>query len=359
MIYINKHHNLLSSQIMYSLIRKILFLFDAESVHHFTMNTFKFFCKLPFAKNIFSALFSPSQLPVTAFGIKFKNPVGLAAGFDKNAKYLAELSTLGFGFIEIGTVTPLPQPGNPRPRLFRLPKDEAVINRMGFNNDGAAVIAERLRRFRAGNNHIVIGGNIGKNKITSNEDAWEDYVKCFNALYDLVDYFVVNVSSPNTPGLRDLQQKESLKKILAHLQFLRSQKTNRKPILLKIAPDLDDKDLMDITDLALEINLDGLVVNNTTISRENCISSPEKIKEIGAGGLSGRPLFTKSNEVLKKVHKATSGKIQIIGSGGIMTGYDLLKKRDEGAVLFQVYTGFIYRGPGIVKELINTLKTES
>lgn len=343
---------LLSSQTMYSVIRRFLFLFDAESVHYFTMNCLSAFCRIPFAAALLKRIFSPPDLPTNAFGIRFKNPVGLAAGFDKNAKYLRELAALGFGFIEIGTVTPLPQSGNPKPRLFRLPKDKAIINRMGFNNDGAEVIAQRLRKFRKEKNDLIIGGNIGKNKLTANEEAWKDYEKCFLALYDLVDYFVVNVSSPNTPGLRDLQQKDLLKKILTHLQNLRSQQSVYKPVLLKIAPDLNDHDLLDICNLALEINLDGLVVNNTTIGRENCITPASRVASIGAGGLSGHPLTPKSNEILKKVVQQTENKIPVIGTGGVMSPGDAMEKLNAGASLVQLFTGFIYGGPGIVKRIV-------
>lgn len=342
---------------MYPLLRKILFLFDAESVHYFTMNSLKALCRIPGVKQLISRTFSPIDKPVTAFGLLFKNPVGLAAGFDKNAKYLSELSALGFGFIEIGTVTPRPQKGNPRPRLFRLPKDKAIINRMGFNNDGVEAVVERLTQFRQNKRDLIIGGNIGKNKDTKNEDAWLDYEKCFLALYDVVDYFVVNVSSPNTPGLRDLQQIKSLRKILTHLQQLREKKKEGRPILLKIAPDLNDEDIIDIINLAAEIDLDGLVISNTTISRDGLISSAKTIAAIGAGGLSGKPLFEKSNYVLKKVHDHSSGSIPLIASGGIGSGVDAGKKFEAGAKLVQVYTGFIYRGPGIVKAIVASAPT--
>lgn len=339
---------------MYPIVRKILFLFDAESVHYFVMNSLKLLCRMPFGRAILRSMYHPANLPVAAFGLHFKNPVGLGAGFDKNAKYLTELSTLGFGFIEIGTVTPLPQQGNPRPRLFRLPKDEAIINRMGFNNDGVDVIARRLRDFRRKKSDAIIGGNIGKNKVTENADAWQDYEKCFLALYDVVDYFVVNVSSPNTPGLRDLQQKDALKKILTHLQTLRETKSQRKPILLKIAPDLNEVDLTDITDLAAEIRLDGLVVSNTTISRDFCKTDERKINKLGNGGLSGKPLLEISNQLLEKIHNRLP-ELPIIGSGGILSGTDGLRKKTAGAKLIQVYTGFIYKGPGIVKETVRSL----
>lgn len=279
---------------MYKLLRNILFLFPAEAVHHFSMKSLKFICKIGLLKKFISSQFTfqHSQFTKELFGLKFKNPIGLGAGFDKNALYLNELETLGFGFVEIGTVTPLPQAGNDKPRLFRLKKDKALINRMGFNNDGVKIIAERLqnRQRSTANRQLIVGGNIGKNKITPNEDAWNDYEICFRELFDCVDYFVVNVSSPNTPGLRELQEKESLKKILSHLQTINRQQKKPKPLLLKIAPDLTLQQIDDVIDIALEIKLDGLVVTNTTISREHLITDQEKIKKIGDGGLSGLPL---------------------------------------------------------------------
>ena len=218
---------------MYKLLRNILFWFDAENVHHFSMNFLKLACKIGLIKKIIAAKYSPPGSPVNIFGLQFKNPVGLAAGFDKNATYLSELETLGFGFVEIGTVTPLPQNGNDKPRLFRLQKDKALINRMGFNNDGVDVVSQRLALWKQHNpsSELIVGGNIGKNKVTANEDAWKDYEICFNALFDHADYFVVNVSSPNTPGLRELQDKDSLRKILSHLQQINHGKTKSKPLL--------------------------------------------------------------------------------------------------------------------------------
>lgn len=336
---------------MYSFFRRFLFLFDAESVHYFTMNMLKCLCSLPLTESILRKQYTPAALPVRAFGLWFKNPVGLAAGFDKNGRYLKELSTLGFGFIEVGTVTPLPQKGNPRPRLFRLPKDEAIINRMGFNNDGADAVANRLHAFRKKERDVIIGGNIGKNKDTPNDRAVDDYEKCFHVLYDVVDYFVVNVSSPNTPGLRDLQQVDALRKILLHLQQLRQKKAVHRPILLKIAPDLNEADIRDIVNLALDIALDGLVVSNTTITRNNLHSAAKDITHVGSGGLSGKPLLTQSNLVLKAIHQQSGGRLQLIGSGGIFSAEDAASKFVSGASLIQVYTGFIYKGPGIVKQI--------
>lgn len=341
---------------MYQLLRNILFWFDAEEVHYFSMNMLSFFCKFSFIKNYLKKKFTPDYKTFSkeVFGITFSNPVGLAAGFDKNAKYLNELEALGFGFVEIGTVTPLPQTGNPKPRLFRLPKDKALINRMGFNNDGAKAVAERVREYRLKNENskLIIGGNIGKNKITHNEDAWKDYEICFHELHDVVDYFVVNVSSPNTPGLRDLQQKDSLKKILTNLQQINKTKNIQKPLLLKISPDLNQNDLDDIINLAMEIKLDGLVAANTTISRKNLVTSEKEISETGAGGLSGKPLREEANRITNYIHKQTRQTIPIISSGGIFSSNDAKEKLENGASLVQVWTGFIYEGPGIVKKIL-------
>ncbi|MFM2145967.1 MAG: hypothetical protein RL732_803, partial [Bacteroidota bacterium] len=260
--------------------------------------------------------------------------------------------------VEIGTVTPLPQAGNEKPRLFRLPKDKALINRMGVNNDGARAIVERLKEWKSKNeqanptNRLIIGGNIGKNKLTPNEEAWMDYERCFLELFDYVDYFVVNVSSPNTPGLRELQEKNSLRKILSHLQVLNQQRTVPKPLLLKIAPDLSESQLDDIVDLALEIRLDGLVATNTTISRDGLLTDAATLKQIGAGGLSGRPVRNRSTEIVRYLHHKTNGKIPIIASGGIFNRVDAKEKQEAGASLIQVWTGFIYEGPGIVKKIL-------
>ncbi len=348
---------------MYYLLRNFLFLFPPEGVHYFSMNVLKTFCGINFFKKVLYQYYSPkNKIPVKVFGIEFKNPVGLGAGFDKNACYLNELEALGFGFVEIGTVTPKPQSGNEKPRLFRLTKDQALVNRMGFNNDGVKVIAGRLKEWhqiqkqKKAKRKLIIGGNIGKNKITPNEEAWKDYEICFNALFDEVDYFVVNVSSPNTPGLRELQEKDSLRKILSHLQTLNNVKPNPKPILLKIAPDLTLTQLDDVIDLATEIQLDGLVATNTTIDRQNLVTPLAQLEKIGAGGLSGKPLQKKSGEVVRYIHEKTNGKIPVIGSGGIFTGEDALQKMNDGAVLVQVWTGFIYEGPAIVKKICTSLK---
>lgn len=348
---------------MYQLIRKLLFLFDAESVHHFAMNVFKTGCSIGFIRKLLASSFKPEAgAPATAFGLTFQNRIGLAAGFDKNALYLRELEVMGFGYVEIGTVTPLPQAGNDRPRLFRLPEDKALINRMGFNNDGVKVIADRLKKWKEqhASSPLIIGGNIGKNKVTPNEDAWKDYEICFRELYSVVDYFVVNVSSPNTPGLRALQEKDSLRKILSHLQTINLQLTpsgkEPRPLLLKIAPDLTTEQIDDVVDLALEIQLDGLVAANTTISRENLQTPAATLEAIGAGGLSGKPLLTRSTEVVRYICEKTGGKIPVIGSGGIFTGEDAAAKEAAGANLVQLWTGFIYEGPAIVKKISRTWK---
>lgn len=342
---------------MYSVIRKILFLFDAEAVHYFSMNALRLLCSLGFLRKLLKKGFQPTPKPVQAFGLQFKNPIGLAAGFDKNAKYLRELECLGFGSIEIGTVTPVPQAGNEKPRLFRLPKDQALINRMGFNNDGVKLVASRLREWKTIKSDLIIGGNIGKNKVTPNEDAWRDYEICFRELFDCVDYFVVNVSSPNTPGLRELQEKDSLRKILSHLQTINKQQAVPKPILLKIAPDLTETQIDDVIDLAMEIKLDGLVSNNTTVNRSGLQTSTTQLEAIGAGGLSGKPLLEKSNEVLQYIYSRTKGTIPVIASGGVFTADDANQKRAMGAELVQVWTGFIYVGPAIVKKIIKGLRS--
>lgn len=341
---------------MYSLLRRFLFLFPPEGVHYFSMNCLKWICRSG-GRGLIRKMFRPAPAQtVTAFGLRFPNPVGLGAGFDKNAKYLRELESLGFGFVEIGTVTPLPQSGNEKPRLFRLPADKALINRMGFNNDGVEAVAARLSRWKKQHpgSGLVIGGNIGKNKITPNEEAWKDYLSCHRALYPWVDYFVVNVSSPNTPGLRALQDKESLRTILTRLQEQGqhlSDAHGKKPLLLKIAPDLSKEQLDDVVELALEIELDGLVATNTTISREGLQTPGKKIESLGAGGLSGAPLRQRSTEVVLYLCEKTKGKVPVVASGGIFSGKDAMEKLSAGAVLIQVWTGFIYVGPGIVKRI--------
>lgn len=342
---------------MYRLLRTILFWFSPEAVHYFSMNSLKLLCGIGL-RNLIARIYRPGgNNECSLFNIQFSNKVGLGAGFDKNALYLRELEALGFGFVEIGTVTPLPQPGNDKPRLFRLPKDQALVNRMGFNNDGVELIAERLKKWRRfhKNSPLVIGGNIGKNKITPNEEAWKDYQTCFLGLHDYVDYFVVNVSSPNTPGLRELQEKDSLRKILVQLQTLNSKKEKPKPILLKIAPDLSLEQLDDVADLAMQINLDGLVATNTTISRDGLVTHNSKLAAIGSGGLSGAPLKQRSTEVVKYLCDKLQGKVPVIASGGIFTGTDAKEKLEAGAALIQVWTGFIYEGPSIVRKISKAL----
>ncbi|HEV8286315.1 MAG TPA: quinone-dependent dihydroorotate dehydrogenase [Chitinophagaceae bacterium] len=344
---------------MYRFFRSIFFLFPPEWTHQFSMSCVKIFCSIQPLKKLLAYLLTPHDARLTTYflDLKFKNPIGLGAGFDKNATYLRELETLGFGFVEIGTVTPLPQTGNPKPRLFRLPKDKALINRMGFNNDGVKAVAERLKKFRIQNreSRIVIGGNIGKNKDTPNEEAWRDYATCFNELHPYVDYFVVNVSSPNTPGLRELQGKESLRKILLHLLMINNGKANSKPVILKIAPDLSVEQIDDVIHLALEIKLDGIVATNTTIRRDELVWG-SGIGNQESGGLSGLPLKRRSTEIVRYIHKKANGQIPIIASGGVFTFADAQEKFDAGASLVQVWTGFIYEGPAIVKHICKFLK---
>lgn len=319
----------------------------AETAHYFTLNVFKFILQIPFAKRIIRSWFFVEN-PVQFLGLTFPNKVGLAAGFDKNARYLEEFKAMGFGSVEIGTVTPLGQPGNDKPRLFRLIKDKAIINRMGFNNDGADAVVERLKTRPKG---IIVGGNIGKNKITPNEEAQRDYEICFDKLYDYVDYFVVNVSSPNTPGLRALQDKEPLMKILSSLVSKRKLQSVHKPILLKIAPDLTESQLDDVIDIVKESGIEGIVATNTTISRANLKADAATVEAIGAGGLSGQILHTHSTQVLQYIHKKSNGSIPLIGVGGIHSLETAQSKMKAGASLVQLYTGFIYEGPGLVKAI--------
>lgn len=336
------------------LVRPFLFLFDPEAIHHFTFQCIRLAGLLPGAKSIIRSLFTyehPS-LERKILGLTFKNPVGLAAGFDKDAKLIDELACFGFGFIEIGTLTPKPQTGNDRPRLFRLPGDQALINRMGFNNEGVLHAMERLRSRES---DVIVGGNIGKNKITPNEQAKDDYTYCFEALFPYVDYFVVNVSSPNTPGLRALQEKEPLKLLLTQVKELSNAKEKPKPILLKIAPDLTVEQLDDVIEILKETDTDGVIATNTTISREGLSTGTEEVNRIGAGGLSGKPLREKSTEVIKYLRRQLGPDYPIIGVGGIMTPEDAIAKLDAGANLVQVYTGFIYEGPGFVKKINKVL----
>lgn len=332
------------------LIRPLLFLVDAEKIHHLVFKTLKFKGKIPGVRPLLKAMFSYEHpyLEKTIFGITFRNPVGLAAGFDKDGKLIDELGALGFGFVEIGTLTPLPQPGNDKPRLFRLPADAALVNRMGFNNEGVKAAIRRLKKRKT---NVVIGGNIGKNKLTPNDKALEDYAICFQKLFPYVDYFVLNISSPNTPGLRELQDKEPLRKLLLHIKHLSASKPAYKPVLLKIAPDLVDTQLDDIVDILKETKLDGIIATNTTISRSNLKTPPEEIKAIGAGGLSGKPLAERSTDVIRYLRNKLGPDFPIIGVGGIMTPEDAVEKLKSGADLIQIYTGFIYEGPAFVKRI--------
>ncbi|APY09302.1 dihydroorotate dehydrogenase (quinone) [Winogradskyella sp. J14-2] len=332
-----------------AIIRPILFWFDPERVHHFTFSLIRTISKVPGFKSLFKKLYlvEDKKLERELFGLTFKNPVGLAAGFDKDAKLYNELSNFGFGFIEIGTLTPKPQDGNPKKRLFRLKEDSAIINRMGFNNGGVEEAVERLKK----NKGVLIGGNIGKNKITPNEDAVKDYKICFNALFDYVDYFVVNVSSPNTPNLRALQDKEPLTELLKALQVLNFQKPESKPILLKIAPDLTNEQLDDIIDIVKTTKIDGVIATNTTISREGLQSKNKS--EIG--GMSGKPLKSRSTEVIKYLAEKSNKAFPIVGVGGIHSAEDALEKLEAGADLVQLYTGFIYEGPKLVASINKAL----
>lgn len=341
---------------MYTLVRKILFRRDPEEVHYWAMKQLQRAYRIPMLRSWMKRKFSYADpsLERTLWGIRFPNPVGLAAGFDKDARWINELGCLGFGFVEIGTVTPLGQPGNPKPRLFRLPEDKAVINRMGFNNEGAIAAALRLKEIRK---NIIVGGNIGKNKDTPNELAINDYEKAFQALYDVVDYFVVNVSSPNTPGLRELQDKAPLTQILNRLQTLNTQLGKKKPILLKIAPDLSREQLDDIISLVNDTRIDGIVATNTTIERSGLQASPDQVSAIGAGGLSGRPLRERATDVVRYIHQKSRGQICIIAAGGIFTAADAREKLDAGASLVQVYTGFIYEGPAIASNICKGLRS--
>ncbi|MDY3350393.1 quinone-dependent dihydroorotate dehydrogenase [Riemerella anatipestifer] len=336
-----------------AVIRPLLFRFDPEEVHHFTFKFIKTLFKIPFISSLVNSRYviENPKLEREVFGLKFKNPVGLAAGFDKDAKLYKELSAFGFGFVEIGTVTPKSQVGNEKKRLFRLKEDEAIINRMGFNNGGVEDVVERLK---ANDKDVIIGGNIGKNKITDNAHAEEDYIVCFNALYDYVDYFVVNVSSPNTPNLRDLQEKEPLTKLLNLLQIENQNKVKRKPILLKIAPDLTDSQLLDVIDIVKETNTAGVIATNTTTSREGVKS----ITKNEVGGLSGKPLRERATEVIRFLSEKSGGAFPIIGVGGIHSEEDALEKLKAGASLVQLYTGFVYEGPALVKKINKKILSE-
>ena len=338
---------------MYKLLKNTLFLLPAEKAHTLTMYLLKLSFKIPVIKSIILNLFkvNSKKIEKKLWGITFPNPVGLAAGFDKNANYLDELSCFGFGFIEIGTVTPLPQAGNPKPRLFRLISDEAIINRMGFNNEGVKSVVKQLKN-RPKN--LIIGGNIGKNKNTPNEKASAYYITCFDELFDYVDYFVINVSSPNTPNLRELQDKKPLTALIKAVQERNKLKKKSKPLLLKIAPDLSDDQLIDILNICDDTQLDGLIATNTTLSRTLLKEQPESIKKMGAGGLSGLPLADRSTEVIKFL-RSKNKKIPIIGVGGIGDVSRALEKIDAGANMIQIYSGFVFQGPSLIKKINEAL----
>ena len=335
---------------MYRIVRFFLFLFDSEFIHYLSSKLIKFGALIPGKLWIWRLLFNvrDSRLEREVFGLKFKNPVGLAAGFDKDARLFDELAAFGFGFVEIGTVTPLAQDGNPKPRLFRLIQDNALINRMGFNNHGLEAVVSRLRRKKS---DIVIGGNIGKNKLTTNDQAVNDYKICFEKLFPYVDYFAVNVSSPNTPGLRDLQDKAPLTALLNSLQELNALRDVRKPILLKIAPDLTDNQLDDIISIVTNTRIDGVIATNTTIDRDGLKTDQNKLNAIGKGGLSGKPLRSRSTEVIKYLSDKSNKSFPIIGVGGIHSAEDAIEKIDAGATLVQLYTGFVYEGPELIKNI--------
>lgn len=348
---------LYKNKLMYKIVRFFLFQFDPEKVHYFTAKAINVMLKFPGMKWIWKSMYrvSDTRLEKEVFGIKFKNPVGLAAGFDKNASMFNDLSHCGFGFIEIGTVTPVGQDGNPKPRLFRLKKDSAIINRMGFNNKG---LENAIKNLKKRNCATVIGGNIGKNKITPNQSAADDYIATFEALFPYVDYFVVNVSSPNTPNLRALQEKKPLMEILSSLQEINNGKDKRKPILLKIAPDLNNDELDDIIEIVQETKIDGVIASNTTIERTNLNATEKELENIGAGGLSGKPVRDKATEVISYLSDKSNKSFAIIGVGGIHSAQDAIEKFKAGADLIQIYTGFIYEGPGLIKKINKAILAE-
>lgn len=336
------------------LLKPIFFLLPPEKAHHFALALFEALLCIPG----FAALFRPARprgsKPVYAAGLQFPNPIGLAAGFDKNGRHIRAMAALGFGFIEVGTVTPKPQQGNPRPRLFRLPADKALINRMGFNNEGLEALVERLKQPRP--QGLIIGGNIGKNKDTPNDNAADDYAACFSALFPWVDYFAVNVSSPNTPNLRELQDKEPLTRLLSGLQALNAAQAAPKPVFLKIAPDLTDSQLDDIVAIAKDTGIAGIIATNTTIAREGLRTPPAGLERIGAGGLSGQPLRQRSTGIIRYLRAQLPPPFVIIGAGGVCSAASALEKLEAGADLAQLYTGFIYEGPGVVRRILKGLE---
>lgn len=338
---------------MYHLLKRFLFLFSPEKAHKTALHLFGFGLSIPLVSQILKSIYKPGDHPIEFCGLQFKNPVGLAAGFDKNGEYIESMAAVGFGFIEVGTVTPVPQDGNPQPRLFRLTKDKALINRMGFNNKGVDYLVEQLKSLPKLD--VVIGGNIGKNKMTPNDKAIEDYIICFNKLHPYVDYFVVNVSSPNTPNLRDLQEKEPLTALLKSVKSANEAFNTQKPILLKIAPDLTQGQIDDVIEIVSEVGIDGIIAANTTVSRADLKTDHLRIEEIGNGGLSGKPVTARATEVVAYIHEKSNGSIPIIGVGGIKDAATAKDKISAGASLVQLYTGFIYEGPGVVKRIVKGL----
>jgi len=338
---------------MYSLLRKILFLFDAELIHEFSVFSIKLFNKIPLSDYIIKKFFyvDDKRLERNILGLKFKNPVGLAAGFDKNAECYNEFSNFGFGFIEIGTVTPIPQPGNPKKRIFRLVEDKSLINRLGFNNKGLSSIVNNLKKQR----DIIIGANIGKNFFTKNNEAYNDYLQCISELNEFIDYFAVNISSPNTKGLREFHDKSLLRPLLEKLIKFNDKQNNKRPLLLKISPDLSEEQLAEIVVLIKDLNLDGIIATNTTVSRDGATS---KFK-IQQGGMSGQLLKIKSNAIVKYLRKNLGENFPIIGVGGIMSADDAIERLNSGADLIQIYTGFIYRGPSLIKEINKAIINQS
>ena len=338
---------------MYSLLRKILFLFDAELIHEFSVFSIKLFNKIPLSDYIIKKFFyvDDKRLERNILGLKFKNPVGLAAGFDKNAECYNEFSNFGFGFIEIGTVTPIPQPGNPKKRIFRLVEDKSLINRLGFNNKGLSSIVNNLKKQRG----IIIGANIGKNFFTKNNEAHNDYLQCISELNEFIDYFAVNISSPNTKGLREFHDKSLLRPLLVKLIKFNDKQNNKRPLLLKISPDLSEEQLAEIVVLIKDLNLDGIIATNTTVSRDGATS---KFK-IQQGGMSGQLLKIKSNTIVKYLRKNLGENFPIIGVGGIMSADDAIERLNSGADLIQIYTGFIYKGPSLIKEINKAIINQS
>ncbi|HRN79472.1 MAG TPA: quinone-dependent dihydroorotate dehydrogenase [Ferruginibacter sp.] len=349
-----KNKIILISRFMYQLLRSILFCFHPEQVHYFSMNVLQAICNTGLGRWCVQQLFKPADQPIQVAGLHFRNPVGLAAGFDKNASYLHALDMLGFSHVEIGTVTPLPQAGNEKPRLFRLKKDNALINRMGFNNEGVDVVNQHLLAWRKKHpqSTLIVGGNIGKNKVTPNEEAWKDYLLCFETLYDAVDYFTVNVSSPNTPGLRALQDVEALEVILQKLSDALRARKIQKPVFLKIAPDMNEADALAAAALVARLQLTGMIISNTTISRNNLNTPDSTLERIGAGGLSGMPLKNRAQQLLKVIATSYGNRLVLVGSGGIFTTDDARERMEAGARLIQIWTSFVYAGPSVIKNIL-------